>query len=191
MRGEYWVFASVIISKLELPPRARRIPAGSGPPLRASGTTSACAENTGLIFGGCNIEAELPPRARRIPPPTHTKKLKIVNYLRVRGEYCSAGTVTDAVPELPPRARRIPFHLSADDEQIGTTSACAENTMRDFQSRAITGNYLRVRGEYPTFGRLHTTEQELPPRARRIRAFIGGGLSTIGTTSACAENTPG
>ena len=50
-------------------------------------------------------------------------------------------------------------------------------------------NYLRVRGEYK--GQLVAcgNSPELPPRTRRIRAFIGGGLSTIGTTSAYAENT--
>ena len=30
--------------------------------------------------------------------------------------------------ELPPRARRIHTNLPAYTEQIGTTSACAENT---------------------------------------------------------------
>ena len=50
------------------------------------------------------------------------------NYLRVRGEYTTAGITTTGGEELPPRARRIltvavqPFHTG------GTTSACAENT---------------------------------------------------------------
>ena len=30
------------------------------------------------------------------------------------------------------------------------------------------GNYLRVRGEYPTFCRFWSKPMELPPRARRI-----------------------
>ena len=30
----------------------------------------------------------------------------------------------------------------------GTTSACAENTLVLWHKNALTGNYLRVRGEY-------------------------------------------
>ena len=50
----------------ELPPRARRIRVVHSPPLRALGTTSACAENTGGHTTG---------------------KIDYGNYLRVRGEY--------------------------------------------------------------------------------------------------------
>ena len=31
---------------------------------------------------------------------------------------------------------------------VGTTSACAENTLSDAVVIALVGNYLRVRGEY-------------------------------------------
>ena len=71
------------------------------------GTTSACAENT----------------LNRI-----REDLLEGNYLRVRGEY---GYTPDTIvmhPELPPRARRIQKLLRVATKQLGTTSACAENT---------------------------------------------------------------
>ena len=75
---------------------------------QAKGTTSACAENTGLW---CT-----PGRSRR-------------NYLRVRGEYALVESGDPLKMELPPRARRIlVFHLSGALDG-GTTSACAENTL--------------------------------------------------------------
>ena len=37
---------------------------------------------------------------------------------------------------------------------------------------------------------IHSTPtEELPPRARRIHDFVQAGGDTVGTTSACAENT--
>ena len=74
--------------------------------------------------------------------------------------------------ELPPRARRIrasPVPVSYD---IGTTSACAENTAADLQVAALNRNYLRVRGEYRVVYQTRHNKSELPPRARRIP---GGG----------------
>ena len=52
-----------------------------------TGTTSACAENTGNPAG---------------------KKTLSRNYLRVRGEYNAMRFKNDTIVELPPRARRIP-----------------------------------------------------------------------------------
>ena len=71
----------------------------------------------------------------------------------------------------------------------GTTSACAENTDWGAAGTPLSGNYLRVRGEY--FEALVTkiTSTELPPRARRIRSTSTLNLNLNGTTSACAENT--
>ena len=92
------------------------------------------------------------------------------NYLRVRGEYTSFNMVQALVLELPPRARRIP-------------------TRRRI-SAGHSGNYLRVRGEYEQRGRGQPTHMELPPRARRILGGEAAPGDTIGTTSACAENTP-
>ena len=72
------------------------------------GTTSACAENT------------------------HTKFWKTMhhrNYLRVRGEYNWRDATLSILGELPPRARRIPWDCSGIWSGIGTTSACAENTV--------------------------------------------------------------
>ena len=147
VRGEYaWLMNSRNPAR-ELPPRARRIHIGNNPHTVKLGTTSACAENTGvglftLGFGG--------------------------NYLRVRGEYLGRSPSPYRQKELPPRARRIHGTLERIALWLGTTSACAENTgIGDFSGFAE-GNYLRVRGEYPTDPFAATLTGELPPRARRI-----------------------
>ena len=107
VRGEYLTITSPLISHLELPPRARRIPLTLGiiPILR--GTTSACAENTYHMYRVLS---------------------SVWNYLRVRGEYVPGFGTVLAWWELPPRARRIRGHHPAADYRVGTTSACAENT---------------------------------------------------------------
>ena len=51
-------------------------------------------------------------------------------------------------------------------------------------------NYLRVRGEYTPHGAIAIFSMELPPRARRIPVERAQQTVKIGTTSACAENTP-
>ena len=152
----------------ELPPRARRIP---HPPSRgrsSPGTTSACAENTGLL--------------RLINPPKG-------NYLRVRGEYCSQAKSCVSRWELPPRARRIPPAADGIPQSPGTTSACAENTHKNTPCMIWRWNYLRVRGEYLLPVKQMIPPAELPPRARRIRVDAGWISDDGGTTSACAENT--
>ena len=152
----------------ELPPRARRIRRRHLQGLTQIRTTSACAENTWP--------------ARLLPWSTR-------NYLRVRGEYGAYSTGTSGCLELPPRARRIPLPRVKASNRDGTTSACAENTSRIPGVSWAFRNYLRVRGEYAE-PRYHTKrDQELPPRARRIRGTRLGGWSKPGTTSACAENT--
>ncbi len=55
--------------------------------MRAVGTTSACAENTGIEAMGAALDR---------------------NYLRVRGEYSELKLDPLISEELPPRARRIP-----------------------------------------------------------------------------------
>ena len=74
--------------------------------------------------------------------------------------------------------------------RAGTTSACAENTLVNAGINIFTGNYLRVRGEYPITTIFRTLLVELPPRARRILTGQPNGAVPQGTTSACAENTP-
>ena len=72
----------------------------------------------------------------------------------------------------------------------GTTSACAENTGYPYECSRTARNYLRVRGEYFTAFTQSGSCRELPPRARRIRPMSDNYDIMIGTTSACAENTP-
>ena len=72
---------------------------------------------------------------------------------------------------------------------VGTTSACAENTIMALTGCFSTRNYLRVRGEYFGEHGFFPHGAELPPRARRIQPFIRVRDKPLGTTSACAENT--
>ena len=72
---------------------------------------------------------------------------------------------------------------------MGTTSACAENTVLHHITSFSNRNYLRVRGEYWRSARRKSRIVELPPRARRIPILRGNLKSIFGTTSACAENT--
>ena len=111
VRGEYWKPGHAGTTLGELPPRARRIPAREVMAAATEGTTSACAENTG-------VAASLIPNLR--------------NYLRVRGEYHAIGDFPGADQELPPRARRILLPTGLTGEKYGTTSACAENTCGAF-----------------------------------------------------------
>ena len=113
--------------------------------------------------------------------------------------------------ELPPRARRILNKIFLRGRPLGTTSACAENTQTETGKRlwgeelpprarriptmilssALTNwNYLRVRGEYCPRSRGSPGRSELPPRARRILFNEDCAYDLLGTTSACAENTP-
>ena len=108
----------------------------------------------------------------------------------MRGEYQPLPLPARPAAELPPRARRIRLQRAHDLRQLGTTSACAENTRSHHPGSYRRWNYLRVRGEYPNANGVENPHLELPPRARRIHFLkknIGGGG---GTTSACAENTP-
>ena len=94
------------------------------------------------------------------------------------------------VGELPPRARRIQLPKIQRFAHVGTTSACAENTLEGRPETLIFWNYLRVRGEYRGSGGLGCFSWELPPRARRILLGVCIRWGVFGTTSACAENTP-
>ena len=134
------------------------------------GTTSACAENTlWIIFTVCCAR----------------------NYLRVRGEYEVFQHRATNGEELPPRARRIQISAGDAADLQGTTSACAENTATGSAANPQSRNYLRVRGEYLSATVPAEAFDELPPRARRILGPGRGRRRTLGTTSACAENTPG
>ena len=87
MRGEYLCTPGPSRLRGELPPHARRIHPAPTYRRWVGGTTSACAENTGVA-------------ASLIPNPR--------NYLRMRGEYILKSHAALAERELPPHARRIP-----------------------------------------------------------------------------------
>ena len=91
--------------------------------------------------------------------------------------------------ELPPRARRILNIFLNICTELGTTSACAENTASSYLLILIVWNYLRVRGEYHSGTPASESGTELPPRARRIHPPKQSRRFSPGTTSACAENT--
>ena len=168
MRGEYIcaIFARTISA--ELPPHARRIRGHPESVRKIFGTTSACAENTA--------------RNRRFSS-------RFWNYLRMRGEYLVQGFDSLDFLELPPHARRIQAEMQRFDEQHGTTSACAENTMPSSDGHGSGWNYLRMRGEYGQIGFFPRRGWELPPHARRIHTLHYTHPTPPGTTSACAENT--
>ena len=168
MRGEYRVFMQTKLRIAELPPRARRIHGVQHAYRAKVGTTSACAENT---------------YDRRICGFDYW------NYLRVRGEYTRVLDSDPGTGELPPRARRILHPESMPHDRLGTTSACAENTLIEAQAHVAEGNYLRVRGEYNNQTADVLNQAELPPRARRIPLLTNTPCPSCGTTSACAENT--
>ena len=111
VRGEYPHNCYRSTASAELPPRARRIRGAVAHLSAPGGTTSACAENT--------ADSILPPNVRG-------------NYLRVRGEYLIAFDVALSLVELPPRARRILRSTLLTRLSYGTTSACAENTFKEF-----------------------------------------------------------
>ena len=79
--------------------------------------------------------------------------------------------------------------MAGRNRRLGTTSACAENTVTDSRGYPWHWNYLRVRGEYPRSQLTPAATWELPPRARRIHSRGVRHPGAIGTTSACAENT--
>ena len=92
---------------MELPPRTRRILDRFADLKHTSGTTSAHAENT-------------PGK------PAYTSTTG--NYLRARGEYGATPIYPPPLEELPPRTRRILQGVKYRHDNIGTTSAHAENT---------------------------------------------------------------
>ena len=118
---------ALIAENQELPPHARRIRLARCGVNNIHGTTSACAENTGKTDG---------------------LKISGRNYLRMRGEYSSCVVGQDTTLELPPHARRIPQAFTQGFRTLGTTSACAENTLRRPKRKQPLRNYLRMRGEY-------------------------------------------
>ena len=167
-RGEYGSHRAARLASAELPPRTRRIRDRKMPPPGQKGTTSAHAENTKQLKPGVG---------------------KWRNYLRARGEYFAGSPPGSITRELPPRTRRI--HVNVDDfeNNLGTTSAHAENTFETFTSVAQNRNYLRARGEYDEKQEIIDLERELPPRTRRIRVSPLSPNQDRGTTSAHAENT--
>ena len=86
VRGEYKSRLWLVAGRMELPPRARRIHLVDRLERAEGGTTSACAENTGISDSSMSWHR---------------------NYLRVRGEYVASGYTESTPWELPPRARRI------------------------------------------------------------------------------------
>ena len=111
VRGEYKRSQWLDQVSSELPPRTRRILIAPFFTRTTTGTTSACAENTPIL---CRFQTT------------------IRNYLRVRGEYTIQMNSSYKHREPPPRARRIPSSVVVVvSEVVGTTSACAENTVHN------------------------------------------------------------
>ena len=107
----------------------------------------------------------------------------------MRGEYIVLSSRSLLFKELPPHARRILPLTAQDQNNLGTTSACAENTPPLHHDVTFHRNYLRMRGEYITMTCCNDWIAELPPHARRILGQVISDRGWQGTTSACAENT--
>ena len=107
VRGEYTRISTAVRTKMELPPRTRRIPSSNAKVSFTCGTTSAYAENTLKILTDLGVDR---------------------NYLRVRGEYNAVMAMNPFIAELPPRTRRIHNWSTRFIFSNGTTSAYAENT---------------------------------------------------------------
>ena len=188
-RGEYHTQWKSNKASRELPPRTRRILSPSHFAIVGLGTTSAHAENTAWWRGLRGVDR---------------------NYLRARGEYHPGAVYPYTKAELPPRTRRIHIRIRMVRLLTGTTSAHAENTFTNISVPKTFGNYLRARGEYPmnlgpasalpelpprtrrilyVFYVTHHFPWELPPRTRRILCRFYDFCTSIGTTSAHAENT--
>ena len=153
---------------MELPPRARRILWCGLTADARLGTTSAYAENTFGYKRPCK---------------------KWWNYLRIRGEYPKSPANGPRLLELPPHTRRILFEGQFNAGFSGTTSAYAENTAAQRPKALISGNYLRIRGEYRGHKWHISNARELPPHTRRIPVSFATLGHFFGTTSAYAENT--
>ena len=107
----------------------------------------------------------------------------------MRGEYPLSHAPEMLPVELPPHARRILCVRENAHENMGTTSACAENTAATAAGLDLKRNYLRMRGEYWSVTYPDGASLELPPHARRIPRRRSFRPRVGGTTSACAENT--
>ena len=168
VRGEYGPASTRVDARPELPPRARRIQFYPCREFFVDGTTSACAENTFETFDdwgdkGNYLRVRGEYEVAAGGPSTHLGTTSACaentacvmpltnsqgNYLRVRGEYPTPRPEPLSAWELPPRARRIPNPSCSLILVMGTTSACAENTIHLGDWGRKYWNYLRVRGEY-------------------------------------------
>mgnify|MGYP000927026732 CR=1 FL=1 len=147
VRGEYCLAHCSMSFPMELPPRARRIQPVLPKNWFVQGTTSACAENTGLDHLANSIDRNYL-RVRGEYQGHGILPGRWGNYLRVRGEYPKQCHKERLIRELPPRARRIRKNIPVHCHGLGTTSACAENTAAKNHFILFNRNYLRVRGEY-------------------------------------------
>ena len=106
VRGEYCLAHCSMSFPMELPPRARRIQPVLPKNWFVQGTTSACAENTGLDHLANSIDRNYL-RVRGEYQGHGILPGRWGNYLRVRGEYPKQCHKERLIRELPPRARRI------------------------------------------------------------------------------------
>ena len=154
--------------------------AGSSPRVRSGllhhagrrphpGITSACAEQTSIIF----------------PTPREPR-----DHLRV----CGADE-DDCLPNRnnrgsPPRVRSR--HRQGRDEVHGgrITSACAEQTRTSSRTTTSSRDHLRVCGADALMESRPATMVGSPPRVRSRPLHAGGDAGHVGITSACAEQTP-
>ena len=132
------------------------------------GITSACAEQTFLSIG-----------IRRVTG----------DHLRVCGADLFQRLVSVLYEGSPPRVRSRLTLYAADNQQIGITSACAEQTSRGRGSDRSDRDHLRVCGADLSKSAATVAEEGSPPRVRSRLRGRGRVHGRCGITSACAEQT--
>ena len=100
---------------------------------------------------------------------------------RRRAPHCSGGS--------PPRVRSRLLHLGVNSRNGGITSACAEQTHRFFIQSPMTRDHLRVCGADAAYRGTLAIGIGSPPRVRSRPSCASVIRTSVGITSACAEQT--
>ena len=150
------------------PPRVRSRPFGGLHDEFRDGITSACAEQTATLTAGVSE-----PR----------------DHLRVCGADLHSMAHVGFSLGSPPRVRSRLTLYAADNQQIGITSACAEQTILTIRWTNWTWDHLRVCGADAHNIPSEARGEGSPPRVRSRLDSKRRGNVAQGITSACAEQT--
>ena len=136
--------------------------------LDAEGITSACAEQTGRVFG------------HRLPDGDH---------LRVCGADSLVSPPAPWIRGSPPRVRSRLRQCGVGRPVLGITSACAEQTQTLETPITVKWDHLRVCGADDSMDATSMFQTGSPPRVRSRPIAWRHDPDWRGITSACAEQT--